>query len=128
MPLHGSNLQLDASRYFDSYFHTVIKPTKLELEKLIAKKKATLKFIDSIYKQTFDATRDTPFNDYILETISKYENDNDEKLLYAKSAYFVFDTDGYFIETKEGNHRNWIYSCEIETAYTTLKQQIKNLE
>ena len=148
MPLHGSKLQIDTMYYFDSYFHNIIRTnmSKLdipELEKRIAKKKDTLKFIDSIYKETFDATCPTnnayiyddifcekyaTFNDYILETISGYENANDEKILYEKSEYFVFETGGYFVESNEGNHRNWIYSFEIETAYNTLKKIIKNLE
>jgi hypothetical protein len=146
MPLHGTRLQLDAHYYFGSFFHKVIDPKTPELdvpdlEKLIAKKKNTLILIDSIYKETFKAKSTdnniyednfgqqyVNFNDYILATISKYENSVEELMLYEKSEYFVFETGGYYTKTKKGNHRNWIYSCEIETAYSTLKKEIKNLE
>jgi hypothetical protein len=132
MPLHGTRLELDVSDYFDSFFHKVInknipKLSVIELEKLIAKKKDTLKFIDSIYEETFNAKYDD-FNDYIIESISKYDFKNDELAIYEKSEYFVFETGGYYVETKEGNQRNWIYCFEIDTAYNTLKNKIKNLE
>jgi hypothetical protein len=144
MPLHGTRLELDAHYYFGSIFRKVVKkntpPMDIpDLEKLIAKKKDTLKFLDAIYVETFNTMcpvyknhnfteKHANFNDYILASISKYENDNDELMLYEKSQRFVFETGEYYTETKEGNHRNWIYCCEIETAYKNLKKEIKNLE
>lgn len=148
MPLHGTRLELDAHYYFGSFFHKDVKKTTPsmdvpDLEKLIAKKKKTLVFIDSLYNETFNATcpdyndsiyednfseKYANFNDYIITTISKYENSVEELMLYEKSECFVFETGGYYTETKAGNHRNWIYSCEIDEAYNNLKKEIKNLE
>ena len=146
MPLHGTRLELDAHYYFGSIFHKVVKkntpPMDIpDLEKLIAKKKATLKFLDAIYKETFNTMcindiiyednfgqKYVNFNDYILATISKYENSVEELMLYEKSEYKVFETGEYYTETKAGNHRKWIYCCEIDAAYKNLKKEIKNLE
>ena len=144
MPLHGTRLQLDAHYYFGSVFNKVKKNTPpmdlADIEKLISKKKDTLKFLDSIYEETFKAKstdvniyednfgqKYVNFNDYILASILKYDNSIEELMMYEKSEYFVFETGGYYTE-KKGNHRNWIYACEIETAYNTLKKEIKKLE
>jgi hypothetical protein len=132
MPIHGTHSQLKTYRLFDNYFSGYIKPnnSKLavtELEKIIAEKKATLEFVDSIYEETFTARYDD-FDDHILETISKYKNNNDEQILYEKSKYIVFETGEYYVETKEGNFRNWIYCIEIDTFINNLKKKIKNLE
>ena len=132
MPLHGTHSQLKTYRLFDTYFSGYIKPntSKLsitELEKIIAEKKATLEFIDSINEETFIARYDD-FDDHILDTISKYKNNNEEQLLYEKSKYIVFVTGEYYVETKEGNFRNWIYSIEIDTFCKNLEKNIKKLE
>lgn len=147
MPLHGTRQELDAYYYFYAFFRKTneqpeerlalpIQPN-VDIETLISKKKTTLEFINSVYADTFNAKSSTyydefsekydNFNDYIVDTISKYKKDNDELTLYEKSDYFVFTTGGYFIETKEGNRRNWVYNEEIEIAYETLKKEIKKL-
>jgi hypothetical protein len=134
MPLHGTNIQLDASRYFESYFSDDKKPLLQihiddnNLEKLIDEQKNTLDFINSVYEECFNAKNDSSYDSYILETIASYKNINDETLIYEKSEYYVFDMDGYFIDTKEGNTRNWIYSFEIEEAYNKLKETIEDLD
>lgn len=132
MPLHGTNIQLDASRYFESYFNDLKKPLQIpddnnKLEKLIDEQKNKHDFINSVYEECFNAKND-PYDSYIHETIVSYKNINNEPLIYEKSEYYVFDMDGYFIDTKEGNNRNWIYSSEIEEAYNKLKETIENLE
>jgi hypothetical protein len=134
MPLHGTNIQLDASRYFESYFSNDKKPLLQihiddnNLVKLIDEQKNTLDFINSVYEECFNAKNDSSYDSYILETIASYKNINDETLIYEKSEYYVFDMDGYFIDTKEGNTRNWIYSFEIEEAYNKLKETIEDLD
>lgn len=132
MSLHGSNLQLNAYRVFNEFFSKNVNPNTSKLDvpdlmKLIDKKKKMLNVIDSIYEETFIARYDD-FDDHIIETISSFKNKDDETILYEKSKYFVFETSKFYVRTKEGNLRNWIYNCEIETIHKSLTKKIKILE
>ena len=131
MPLHGNNLQLNAYRVYD-YFSKNVDPATSKLDvpdltKLIDKKQKMLNVIDSMYEETFIARYDD-FDDHMIETISTYKNTNDETILYEKSKYFVFETGEYYVKTKEGNLRNWIYECEMDTIHKSFTMKIKTLE
>jgi hypothetical protein len=131
MPLHGNNLQLNAYRVYD-YFSKNVDPATSKLDvpdltKLIDKKQKMLNVIDSMYEETFIARYDD-FDDHMIETISTYKNTNDETILYEKSKYFVFETGEYYVKTKEGNLRNWIYECEMDTIHKSFTKKIKTLE
>ena len=131
MPLHGNNLQLNAYRVYD-YFSKNVDPATSKLDvpdltKLIDKKQKMLNVIDSMYEETFIARYDD-FDDHMIETISTYKNTNAETILYEKSKYFVFETGEYYVKTKEGNLRNWIYECEMDTIKKSFTKKIKTLE
>ena len=129
MPLHGTHEKLDTSYYFhrgnvNKRKNIIIPENILELEKLIKEKKNTIKFLELLYdEEYFDSTIDQ-FNEHILEKIDSYKNASDEKLLFEESNYYVIYLGRYYIETKEGNHRNWIYSIELDTEYEQLQNTL----
>jgi hypothetical protein len=126
------SLQYDVSRYFpsDSVINQNPIPSDIpELIKLIEENKKNLNFITSLYNECFNAKTDDPiFDTHIYESISKYEKPHDEKTIYKKSEFYVFDTGEYAIKTTEGNYRNWIYAFEIDTEYNFLTNKIKEME
>jgi hypothetical protein len=132
MPIYINNEQLNTFKYFELYFSdnktdNFIPEDIPELESLISTKKTTLEFINFIYDECFNATSNS-YQYHISKTISNYINCNDEQFIYDKSKYYVFDMDRYFIRTKEGNYRNWIYAFEIDKAYNDLQDEIINLQ
>lgn len=133
MPLHGTNNQRDAHYFFDIYYinkrkNVIIPKNIVELEHKITKKRESILFLESLYDEEYiDSTIDH-FNEYTIETIDSYENASDEKLLFEESGYYVIDLGGYYIETKEGNYRNWVYDIELNTEYKQLKKNIVILE
>jgi hypothetical protein len=123
--------QLNASLYFESYLNNkqdnVIPDDIDNLTLCIAKKKNTLEFITLIYDECFNA-KDNIYYKHIMLSISRYVNYSNEKQIYKKSNYYIFDMGIHFIRTKEGNYRNWIYAFEIDEAYNALQLEIINLD
>lgn len=133
MPLHGTHNQRDASYFFNINYiknrrNIIIPENILELEKRIIKKKKSLNFLDELYNVEKYNSTINQFNEDILEKIDLYENPNNEKFLFEKSDYYIIYLDGYYIKTKEGNYRNWIYSIEIGKEYEQLEKYIIILE
>jgi hypothetical protein len=129
----GIHRQFNAYNYFNIYQinkrnNIIIPENILELEKLIIKKKDSLEFLELLhYIECYDSTTDQ-FYDYILEEITSYENPSDEKLLFKESDFCAVYLGAYYIETKEGNNRNWIYSNEIDIECVKLYNYIVILE
>jgi hypothetical protein len=48
--------------------------------------------------------------------------------VFEESEYFIFNMGGYYIKTAEGNHRNWLYSQEIDCEYERLEKYLHQLE
>lgn len=115
--------QLNSSLYFESYLNNkednVIPGDIDNLTLFIAKKKNTLEFINLIYDECFNA-KDNIYYNHIIQC--------NEKQIYKKSNYYIFDMGIHFIRTKEGNYRNWIYAFEIDEAYNALQFEIINLD
>lgn len=125
-------MQKDAYYYFDkdsiAYKKScnIIPENIIEIEKLIVQSQNDFIFINSIYEDEDDAYY-KPLKQLILEDIDNYENKNDEKILFENSNNYIIDLDGYYIETFEGNHRNWLYPIEIDCEYIRLEIYIKKL-
>jgi hypothetical protein len=133
MPLHGTRNQLDASYFFDigsvnKRKNIIIPENILELEKLIKKKKGSLKFLELLFCEEYVDSIVNRFDKHILEKIALYKNPCNEKLLLEESDYYVVYLGGYYIETAEGNHRNWIYANEIDIECVELHKYIILLE
>ena len=131
MSIITNNNQLNASCYFELYLNNkkkdnVIPEDIADLQMFIVKKKNTIEFINLIYDECFNA-KDNLYYNHIIRSISRYVNYNNEKQIYKKSNYYIFDMGIYFIRTKEGNYRNWIYAFEIDEAYSNLQLEIINL-
>ena len=133
MPLHGTNMQKDASNYFDKDSITykksssIIPENIIEIEELIVQLRNDTIFLNSIYYEE-DGAYYEPLKEIIFEDIDNYKNKNDEKILLENSNNCIIDLDGYYIETFEGNIRNWLYPIEIECEFIRLEIYIKKLD
>ena len=133
MPLHGTNMQKDARNYFDKDSITykksssIIPENIIEIEELIVQLRNDTIFLNSIYYEE-DGAYYEPLKEIIFEDIDNYKNKNDEKILLENSKNCIIDLDGYYIETFEGNIRNWLYPIEIECEFIRLEIYIKKLD
>lgn len=133
MPLHGTNMQKDARDYFDKDSITykksssIIPENIIEIEELIVQLRNDTIFLNSIYYEE-DGAYYEPLKEIIFEDIDNYKNKNDEKILLENSNNCIIDLDGYYIETFEGNIRNWLYPIEIECEFIRLEIYIKKLD
>lgn len=133
MPLHGTNMQKDARDYFDKDSITykksssIIPENIIEIEELIVQLRNDTIFLNSIYYEE-DGAYYEPLKEIIFEDIDNYKNKNDEKILLENSKNCIIDLDGYYIETFEGNIRNWLYPIEIECEFIRLEIYIKKLD
>lgn len=133
MSPHGTSEQLYAYNYFNKYDinkskNLIIHDHILKLEKSIRKTKDTIKSFEIFYKkECYNSNKLLDFN-FILGRIASYRNPSDEKLLFEESNYYILSLNNYYIETKEGNYRNWLYSIEINTEKKLLQKHIIILE
>jgi hypothetical protein len=132
MPLHGTNMQKNARDYFDKDSITykksssIIPENIIEIEELIVQLRNDTIFLNSIYYEE-DGAYYEPLKEIIFEYIDNYKNKNDEKILLENSKNCIIYLDGYYIETFEGNIRNWLYPIEIECEFIRLEIYIKKL-
>tara|TARA_B110000858_G_C17631272_1_gene393617 strand:- start:339 stop:776 length:438 start_codon:yes stop_codon:yes gene_type:complete len=126
-------MQKDASNYFDKDSITykksssIIPENIIEIEELIVQLRNDTIFLNSIYYEE-DGAYYEPLKEIIFEDIDNYKNKNDEKILLENSNNCIIDLDGYYIETFEGNIRNWLYPIEIECEFIRLEIYIKKLD
>lgn len=130
MSLHGSDKQLYAYNYFNKYDinkskNFIIHDNILKLEKSIRKTKDTIKSFEIFYKKECYNYKKSFDHEYIVKTIN---NITEEKFLFEESNYNIFSLKNYYIETKEGNYRNWLYSVEINTEKILLQKHLIILE
>jgi hypothetical protein len=133
MSLHGTPEQLHAPNYFNKYDinkykNLIIHDHILKLEKSIKKTKDTIKSFELFYKEECYNSNNSFDSNFILERIASYRNPSDEKILFEKSNYYILSLKNYYIETKEGNYRNWLYSTEVVTEHKLLQKHIIILE
>ena len=132
MSLHGTNMQKNARDYFDKDSITykksssIIPENIIEIEELIVQLRNDTIFLNSIYYEE-DGAYYEPLKEIIFEYIDNYKNKNDEKILLENSKNCIIYLDGYYIETFEGNIRNWLYPIEIECEFIRLEIYIKKL-
>lgn len=126
-------MQKDARDYFDKDSITykksssIIPENIIEIEELIVQLRNDTIFLNSIYYEE-DGAYYEPLKEIIFEDIDNYKNKNDEKILLENSKNCIIDLDGYYIETFEGNIRNWLYPIEIECEFIRLEIYIKKLD
>jgi hypothetical protein len=132
MPLHGCHQQREASIYFDidamnkRKQHKEIPENIMILEKIIEKTKEDIAFVNDLYE--FSEDFDYTYNEYIVTEYIPYDIAMNDATLLVNSEYYIFHMDGYYIKTAEGNHRNWLYSQEIDCEYERLEKYLHQLE
>tara|TARA_B110000259_G_C14031761_1_gene407050 strand:+ start:4814 stop:5323 length:510 start_codon:yes stop_codon:yes gene_type:complete len=131
MPLYGSQEQRDASHYFDIKCMNARKydiPENIyDYGKLIKETKKSIELMDSIYEELEDAN--PLLKEYIIKHIQyEYVNDSNEMTLFEAGEYYIYHMDGYYVDTVDGNSREWIYAVEIDQEYYKLKKYINDLE
>tara|TARA_Y100000389_G_scaffold148252_1_gene147323 strand:- start:636 stop:1073 length:438 start_codon:yes stop_codon:yes gene_type:complete len=125
-------MQKNARDYFDKDSITykksssIIPENIIEIEELIVQLRNDTIFLNSIYYEE-DGAYYEPLKEIIFEYIDNYKNKNDEKILLENSKNCIIYLDGYYIETFEGNIRNWLYPIEIECEFIRLEIYIKKL-
>jgi alpha-mannosidase len=132
MPLHGTHMQRDASDYFYDIFtveeiEAVIPENVLELEKAIEKTKKNIAFIEPLFEYLSNDDYYLTYDEIVAE-IYAFEHNSIEMTVFEESEYFIFNMGGYYIKTAEGNHRNWLYSQEIDCEYERLEKYLHQLE
>lgn len=117
-------MQRLAYNYFDSDSITYKRAGKkipdniIELEKLIELTQDDIIFIDSLHDD-IEFSCDS-LDKWILEEISNYKFKSDEEMMFEKSKNSIIYLDEYYIETVEGNHRNWLYPIEVYEEFIRL--------
>ena len=132
MPLHGNHAQRDASIYFDLKCMNArkynIPENILEFDKLIKEANESIELMDSLREELEDYNSSCNHLITHYESYNVYENDSYETALFESSEYYIFYMDCYYIDTADGNSRNWIYAVEIDQEYYKLKKYINDLE
>ena len=133
MPLHGSHVQKDASTYFNTEYMKIYRVCNfpeniIDYYKLIDDTKKFIELMNSIYEELEDSNNSWKKEDILYKIRHVYKECDSEMTIFKESKYFIFHTGGYYIQTTEGNKRNWIYSHELDSEIEELKNYLRKLE
>lgn len=120
MPLHGSHLQLNCSRFFNDLEENLKfkynKDDIVDIQKVKKELDETIKFID---KAWIDMMYEGEYSEYY----DKFARDNNEEELLRESDYVLFDLNEYTIKMPNGNYRYWIYEKELSDVKDILREK-----
>lgn len=125
MPLYGTQLQYEASLFFENLEDNLtfiynkkdindIKNAKKNIEK-------TINFIEELW-------HDMMYQGKFSEYYDKFAKENNEEELLYESDYITFDLDEYYIDIPNGNTRSWIYEKELSDVKSILNKKKKEIE
>ena len=125
MPMYGSYLQRECHRFFENLEEnlefTYNKDDFCDVQKTKEKIEKNIKLFEEVW---IDMMYEGENSDYY----NKFAKDNSEEELLQVSGYVLFDLDEYYIESSNGNYRNWVYEVELFDIRKKLKAKICEIE